>query len=76
MRRLFYRISNLRLTRENSGCRYEAWIVVNGLGSAARGRVDKPADLDAAVMADVRRIYLAVTGQPLPLPDGQMPLPD
>ena len=74
MRQLFYRIAALRLMPEGAGCRYEAWIVVNGLGRAARGRCAVTADLEQALMEHVRAWYTEVTGRPLPTPDGQLPL--
>jgi len=74
MRKLYYRLARLRVWPQDGGVAYEAWIMVNGLGRAARGRCAKRADLHAAIMADVARLYTLATGSPLPEPDGQLPL--
>jgi len=74
MRKLFYRLARLRVWPDHGGVKYEAWIMVNGLGRAARGRVNHRSELHAAVLADIARVYTEATGKALPNPDGQLPL--
>lgn len=74
MRALYYRQVETKVFRVPDGFRWEAWLLIRGIGKAIRGHVSDARQLPAAIQAAVAVAYLQITGEKLPSPDGQLPL--
>ena len=74
MRALYYRQVETKVFRDKEGFRWEAWLLIQGIGKAIRGHVTDARQLPDAIHAAVAVAYLQITGEQLPRPDGQLPL--
>lgn len=74
MRKLFYRVVELKVFPGPGAIRWEAWLLIQGQGKPIRGQVSSPEQLDGSLHAAIAVAYQQVTGVPLPNPDGQLPL--
>ena len=74
MRKLFYRVTAARVWRSVAGFTWEAHLLIEGQGKVIKGTVPSMDVFPAALETAVAAAYQAVTGEPLPNPDGQLPL--
>lgn len=74
MRPLFYRLTSAEVWRSPAGFTYCAHLLIQGHSKVIRGTIASMVELPAALQDATAAAYLAVTGEPLPTPDGQLPL--
>lgn len=74
MRTLYYRVTAVEMWRSAGGLTWVAHFLIRGQSKTARGTVPDMAAFPAALQSATEAVYLKVTGEPLPAPDGQLKL--
>lgn len=74
MRELFYRVTAAQVWGTPEGLRWEAHLLIRGQGKVIRGLIQSMKEFPGVLKAGIAAAYLKITGEPLPEPDGQLPL--